>query len=52
MADNRKCSAPSTSEQFESEEQDDYNVKRFVQWELTKVEIKSEPTNNHKFFLQ
>ena len=48
MTDNRKCSAPSTSKQVESEEQDEYDVERFVQNELSKAGIKSDSTNKDK----
>ena len=54
MTDNRKFSAPSTSKQTESEEQDDYDVEKFVQNELSKAGIKSDSTNKDKlvFFTQ
>ena len=48
MTDNRKCSAPSTSKQVEFEEQDEYDVERFVQNELSKAGIKSNSTNKDK----
>ena len=44
MADNKKCS----SKQIESEEQDEYNVKWFVQSELSKAGIKSDSSNKDK----
>ena len=40
--------APSTSKQVESEEQDEYDVERFVQNELSKAGIKSNSTNKDK----
>ena len=49
MADNRKCSAPSTSKQTESEEQNDYDVEKFVQSELKKAGINSERTSKDRF---
>ena len=48
MTDNRKCSAPSTSKQTESEEQDEYDVEWIVQNELSKAGIKSDSTNKDK----
>ena len=48
MTDNRKFSAPSTSKQTESEEQDEYDVEWIVQNELSKAGIKSYSTNKDK----
>ena len=52
MADNRKCSAPSTSKQIESVEQD---IKDDVEWlvqnELSKAGIKPDSTNKDKLVL-
>ena len=48
MSDNRKCSAPSTSKQIEPEEQDAYDVEKFVDKQLLKAGIKPESTNKEK----
>ena len=49
MSDNRKFSAPSTSKQVEPEEQDIYDVEKFVDKQLLKAGIKPESTNKDKF---
>ena len=48
MSDNRKCSAPSTSKQVEPEEQDVYDVEKFVDKQLLKAGIKPESSNKEK----
>ena len=53
MADNKKFSAPSTSKNQESEEQDVYNVEKFIESELKKAKIKQDSTNQDRlvFFI-
>ena len=41
MSDNRIFSAPSTSKQVESEEQNFYDVEKFIKGELSKAGIQS-----------
>ena len=49
MSDDKKCSAPSTSKQIEPEEQDVYDVEKFVDKQLLKAGIKPESTNKDRF---
>ena len=49
MSDNRTFFAPSTSKQVESEEQDVYDVEKFVDKQLLKAGIKPESTNKDRF---
>ena len=49
MSDDKKCSAPSTSKQIEPEEQDVYDVEKFVDKQLSKAGIKPDSTIKEKF---
>ena len=51
MSDDRKCFAPSTSKQVEPEEQDVYDVEKFVEKELSEAGIKPESFNKDKLVL-
>ena len=53
MSDDKKFSAPSTSKQIEPEEQDVYDVEKFIESELKKAKIKQDSTNQDRlvFFI-
>ena len=51
MSDDRKFSAPSTSKQVEPEEQDVYDVEKFVKTELFKAGIKPDSSNKERLVI-
>ena len=51
MADNKKCSTPSTSKQIETKEQDVYDVEKFVRTEIRKSEVIPDLNAEYKYVL-